>query len=136
YGGPTQTMPLLPGSPAIDAGITGAGIPITDQRGMSRVGATDIGAFESQGFTLTPVAGSTPQTAANGERFANPLTVTVTANNPLEPVNGGGVRFDVTPAANGASALFLDPNSPLGVSSAPSISATITGGAAAVTAGP
>src|SRR5262249_37732188 len=35
YGGPTMTMPLLPGSPAIDAGASGAGIPTTDQRGMS-----------------------------------------------------------------------------------------------------
>ena len=53
YGGPTQTIPLLPGSPAIDAG-TSSGAPTTDQRGENRVGAVDIGAFESQGFTLTP----------------------------------------------------------------------------------
>ena len=53
YGGPTQTMALLPGSPAIDAGTSGPGIPATDQRGLGRVGAVDIGAFESQGFTFT-----------------------------------------------------------------------------------
>ncbi len=95
YGGPTETMALLPGSPAIDAGMSGTGIPLTDQRGMSRVGATDIGAFESQGFTLAPAAGSTPQTAIIGTAFANRLAVTVTANNPLEPVNGGLVSFSV-----------------------------------------
>ena len=36
-GGPTQTTALLPGSPAIDAGTTGTGVPTTDQRG-GRVG--------------------------------------------------------------------------------------------------
>jgi hypothetical protein len=35
YGGPTQTMPLLPGSPAIDAG-TSDGAPVADQRGQLR----------------------------------------------------------------------------------------------------
>lgn len=45
YGGPTQTVALLPGSPAIDAG-TSTGAPATDQRGARRVGAVDIGAFE------------------------------------------------------------------------------------------
>jgi len=46
-GGPTLTIALLPGSPAIDAGITALG-PATDQRGYPRpVGAAaDIGAFE------------------------------------------------------------------------------------------
>ncbi|MCU0748934.1 MAG: choice-of-anchor D domain-containing protein [Akkermansiaceae bacterium] len=47
FGGPTQTMPPLPDSPAIDAG--GATALITDQRGQPRVlrAAADIGAFES-----------------------------------------------------------------------------------------
>jgi hypothetical protein len=49
YGGPTQTMPPLPGSPAIDACTNGIdpGL-ITDQRGFPRVlGAyADIGAVE------------------------------------------------------------------------------------------
>ena len=109
YGGPTQTMALLPGSPAIDAGTSGPGIPTTDQRGLGRVGAVDIGAFESQGFTLTVVAGSTPQTSTIGTAFANPLAVTVTANNPIEPVNGGVVSFVANRAANGASAILVGP---------------------------
>jgi hypothetical protein len=47
-GGPTLTMSLLPGSPALDAGDT-AGAPTTDQRGVTRPFglATDMGAFES-----------------------------------------------------------------------------------------
>ena len=47
YGGATPTIPLLPGSPAIDAGVVIVGIG-TDQRGVSRFqgAAPDIGAFE------------------------------------------------------------------------------------------
>jgi hypothetical protein len=46
-GGPTLTMALLPGSPAIDAGAT-LGAPATDQRGVPRPqgSGVDIGAFE------------------------------------------------------------------------------------------
>lgn len=44
-GGPTQTIPLQAGSPAIDAG---EGCPETDQRGQPRKGACDLGAFEVQ----------------------------------------------------------------------------------------
>ena len=48
YGGPTFTMALLAGSPAIDAGDP-ANFPPTDQRGHARPygSAPDIGAFES-----------------------------------------------------------------------------------------
>src|SRR5262249_5386617 len=47
YGGPTLTMPLPPGSPAIGGG-TSDGAPATDQRGQPRSGRVDIGAFQSQ----------------------------------------------------------------------------------------
>lgn len=47
YGGLTQTMPPLPGSPAINAG--GATTLTTDQRGRPRIGTPDIGAAEYQG---------------------------------------------------------------------------------------
>ena len=71
--------------------------PATDQRGLGRVGAVDIGSFESQGFTLTTAAGSTPQTAEIGTPFANPLAVTLAANNPIEPVDGGVLSFVANP---------------------------------------
>lgn len=45
-GGPTLTMALLGGSPAID---TGKGAPAQDQRGVFRLGLPDIGAFELNG---------------------------------------------------------------------------------------
>jgi hypothetical protein len=96
YGGPTQTMALLPGSPAIDAGnnvLIPAGVT-TDQRGLSRIvdSAVDIGSFESQGFAISIVSGNNQSIAVNNP-FDAPLIVQVTANNPLEPVAGGIVTF-------------------------------------------
>ncbi len=54
YGGPTQTLPPLPGSPAINAGVANTYQPLpTDQRGLPRLaGSTvDLGAVEDQGFS-------------------------------------------------------------------------------------
>jgi len=61
-GGPTQTMALLPGSPAIDAGddtiCSGTLVGGVDQRGVTRPqpegGACDIGAFEYDGEVTSP----------------------------------------------------------------------------------
>jgi hypothetical protein len=101
YGGPTQTMALLPGSAAI-AGGTADGAPTTDQRNEPRTGHVDIGAFQSGGFTMTPVPGSSPQSAVVNAAFGQPLAITVTANNPVEPVILGYILFTVPTA--GASA--------------------------------
>lgn len=77
----------------------------TDPRGRPRLvgAATDIGAVESAGFTLTPAPGGTPQSARAGEPFANPLAVTVSANDPAEPVNGGVVSFRAPASGPSAS---------------------------------
>ncbi|MGL4398392.1 MAG: choice-of-anchor Q domain-containing protein [Luteolibacter sp.] len=48
YGGPTQTMPPLIGSPAIDPPFDSSFLA-TDQRGYPRGSASDIGAVEYQG---------------------------------------------------------------------------------------
>jgi uncharacterized repeat protein (TIGR01451 family) len=100
-GGLTQTMALLPGSPAVNAG-TSTGAPTTDQRGISRVGAVDIGAFESRGFTISVFSGS-PQTATILSPFASPLIASVNGVGG-EPVNGGIVLF-TAPAANASAVL-------------------------------
>jgi hypothetical protein len=121
YGGPTQTMALLPGSPAIGGGGSGFGIPTIDQRGLPRTGHVDIGAFQSQGFAIKAVTGSTPQSVELGKPFKNPLAIEVTANNPAEPVNGGVVNFVVSPAGGASAALS-------------SATAKIVGGQAAVNA--
>ena len=103
YGGPTQTMAVLPGSAVIGAGTT-VGAPATDQRGQARAGHVDIGAFQSQGFALAPVAGSTPHSAMVGTPFGQPLAVAVTAVNPVEPVDGGVITF-AAPASGASTTL-------------------------------
>ncbi len=108
YGGPTQTMALLPGSPAIDSGsnsLIPSGVT-TDRRGLSRIvnGMVDIGAFESRGFTIAFTSGSGQSAGGwpTAGEFSAPLVVTVTAKNSNEPVAGGLVTF--TAPAGGASA--------------------------------
>jgi len=59
-GGPTQTIALLAGSPAIDAGDS-ANAPTRDQRYYQRSGAVDIGAFEFGG-TLAPISADAGKT--------------------------------------------------------------------------
>jgi len=93
-------------------------VPSTDQRGKPRVGLPDIGSFESQGFTLT-IGGGNNQSTLIGTPFANPLVVTATANNPVEPVAGGVVTF-------------TGPTSGAGIVSSP-LAAPITGNMASVT---
>ena len=56
YGGPTQTMPPLPGSPVIGAGSVSANAFATDQRGYPRLqnGLIDLGAVELQSPAANP----------------------------------------------------------------------------------
>ena len=51
YGGPTATMALLPGSPAIGVGVAVSGVT-TDQRGFPLDSPIDIGAFQAQPGSL------------------------------------------------------------------------------------
>jgi N-acetylneuraminic acid mutarotase len=62
-GGPTLTHALQPGSPAIDRGDPAA--PLRDQRGYSRLGVPDVGAFE--------FGGSAPRADFNGDWFTDYL---------------------------------------------------------------
>ncbi len=116
YGGPTETMPLLPGSPAIDAGdystCTSDPVSSLDQRGESRTSAgstCDVGAFETQGFSLESLTGI-PQSAPLNTAFDTPLGLTVTANNSGEPVEGGLVTF-AAPISGASAALNGSPAS-------------------------
>ena len=79
-GGPTETMALLPGSVAINNGTFITGLT-TDQRGkpLDRP-RPDIGAYQSQGYILSVVAGSTPQSTNGGSSFSDPLAVMLTQN--------------------------------------------------------
>ncbi|HET8899944.1 MAG TPA: choice-of-anchor Q domain-containing protein, partial [Rhodanobacteraceae bacterium] len=112
YGGPIRTVALLPGSPAIDAGSASvAGLPASDQRGQPRLGAPDVGAFESQGYVLAVAAGGT-QSAEVDRHFAAPLRVAVNPNNALDPVEGGVVQFSAP--GSGASAVLATPSASIG----------------------
>src|SRR4029077_8276892 len=81
-GGPTLTMALLAGSPAINRGDPNA--PLSDQRGYGRVGIPDVGAFEFGGMArpiVTTNAGADNITSSsatlNGTVNPNGLTTTV-----------------------------------------------------------
>ncbi|WP_338200429.1 choice-of-anchor Q domain-containing protein [Candidatus Nephthysia bennettiae] len=68
-GGPTQTIALQAGSPALDAGDPACPPPATDQRGMSRPQGPrcDIGAFElAVPLPAPPVTGQPRQTPPAG----------------------------------------------------------------------
>jgi len=120
YGGPTPTIPLLPGSVAIENGDNGT-CTSADQRGISRPqgGVCDVGAYESRRFTLVKTGGDSQSTLVDTS-FSNPLTLSINSSF-SEPVNGGQITF--TAPAIGASTTF-----------APTATGTISGGAASLPA--
>jgi hypothetical protein len=118
-GGTTQTYALLPGSAAINGG-TSTSAPTTDQRGISRVGAVDIGAFESRGFTIAATGGNNQSTLTN-TAFTNPLAVTVSSAF-SEPVAGGKVTY----VANGTGANASLSGSPTTINASGNASTTAT----------
>ena len=98
-GGPTQTMALPAGSPAVDAAVL-ANCPSTDQRGVARPqpagGACDIGAFEL--VQTIPVAvdikpGETPNVISLGKNSVIPVAVLSTATFYAATVNPATVCF-------------------------------------------
>jgi hypothetical protein len=135
YGGPTQTISPMPGSPAINGGgavgqgPTGNTVPNADQRGIIRPqgAGVDIGAFESQGFILTKTGGDGQSTLATAP-FPNPLAVTV-ASAHGEPANSGAVTFTVAPNGGAAATFGTLPGCTL-TNGNPTATCTIAGGAA------
>jgi hypothetical protein len=91
HGGPTQTINLLGGSPALNAGDAAQhGLP--DQRGVVRTGAVNIGAYQA---SATAFRVSAPDTVQPGV----PFDVTVTAVDPFSQVAvgyTGTVRFSTS----------------------------------------
>ncbi|HWS27751.1 MAG TPA: choice-of-anchor Q domain-containing protein, partial [Xanthomonadales bacterium] len=82
-GGPTSTMALLAGSPAIDA-ATGGTPPSVDQRGLGRPAgsAPDVGAFE---FGAAGVAPQITSSALPNGSFGVPYNQTVVASGAPAP---------------------------------------------------
>jgi hypothetical protein len=112
YGGATQTLALLPGSPAIDAGsnalaVDSSGNPLTtDQRGEPRVvnGKVDIGAVEFQSnefnseFPTNPVTGHPTAAFTLGTQDqANVFMSIFSSNNtnPLSVPTGAATPIDI-----------------------------------------
>ena len=56
-GGPTETIALDPGSPAIDH-VPAAHCPATDQRGVTRAAPCDIGAYDTDSEVFGPILSS------------------------------------------------------------------------------
>jgi hypothetical protein len=134
YGGSTQTMAPLPGSPAIAGGSTFADANGLDQRGIERSLETPtIGAFESQGFVVTTTNGSGTQSELVGSPFSD-LQIHVTSNDPGVPLTGAVITFSApqsgASATLGAATATLDVNGNAQVSA----SANITPGSYSVTA--
>jgi VCBS repeat-containing protein len=148
YGGPTRTVALLPGSPALDAARPFLLAPPSDQRGLPRLNdlaavpnaagsdGRDIGAYESRGFALA-ATGGTPQSAVVGQPFAAPLRATLTANDPNVPLNGVVITF--TPPAAGASAVLSSGTATTNTTGVASVTATanaVVGSYTVTAAGP
>lgn len=126
-GGPTKTMLLLSGSPALDAGQDSAA-PTTDQRGISRPrGAhTDIGAVEMS----YPTISSQPQsvTGIAGSRVS--FTVTAAGDAPLRYQ----WQLDGSAIAGGTSSVYTINN--LALSHAGSYLVVVTNSIGTVTSAP
>jgi hypothetical protein len=91
HGGPTQTIDLLGGSPALNAGDP-AQIGVPDQRGVVRSGGVNIGAYQASASAFVV---SAPATVQSGVSF----DVTVTAVDPYNQLAvgyTGTVTFSTT----------------------------------------
>jgi hypothetical protein len=122
-GGLVPTIPLLPGSPAIDAGVPVAGL-LSDARGISRpqCSAYDSGAYEYNGTCptpstdplTTPVSNNTTSYLVLPEGISNPVFST-TPDNQITPdpafnYPAGLVsfQFDTTPGSTETITLYFD----------------------------
>ncbi len=109
YGGPTQTLALFAGSPAIGAGNAGAAnLPATDQRGLPRLvnGSLDIGAFQSQPPAL--VFTSLGQTTDAGQPTGAITVELEDVDGDPAPAGVGGVTVTLSSSSTGGS--FSLPN--------------------------
>jgi hypothetical protein len=86
-GGPTNTMALLSGSPAINTGDPNA--PSQDQRYYLRLGAPDIGAFEFGG-ALAPASAVSRKTHGSAGVFS--VTMPLTGSVGIECRSGGATN--------------------------------------------
>src|SRR5207244_389795 len=91
-GGPTATLALISGSPAINSGDD-AFAPATDQRGFLRAGVSDKGAFEFDGMPLAPLSAVSRKVHGAAGMFDVDLPLTGT---PGVECRSGGATNDFT----------------------------------------
>jgi len=102
-GGPTQTIALQPGSPAIDTAVA-ANCPATDQRGVARPqgAGCDIGAFELEVTTVAVLIDIKPNAFPNRinprSKDKIPVAVLTTGGFDAATVDPTTVRFGATGA--------------------------------------
>jgi hypothetical protein len=105
--GPVQTIALLTGSPAIDAGNNSFSPGSFDERGtgFNRIinGTIDIGAYEFQPPTTTTTVAVSPTTVTVGQSVT--ITTTVAGSAPGSSPPQGTVTFLVNGAAVGTGTL-------------------------------
>jgi hypothetical protein len=95
-GGPTQTIALLPGSPALNAGDP-TQLGTADQRGVIRTGGVNVGAYQASASAFFITA---PDTVEAGV----PFDITITAVDPFGQVAvgyTGTVTFSTTDTGKG-----------------------------------
>ncbi|MEI6882282.1 MAG: choice-of-anchor Q domain-containing protein [Bacteroidota bacterium] len=84
-GGYTKTFALTSGSPAIDAGATSQGVPLTDQRGASTKNTKDIGSYEycpsTSSITIVSICSNALPYTWNGVSYATSGTKIFTTTN-------------------------------------------------------
>jgi hypothetical protein len=91
HGGPTQTIPLLAGSPALNAGDPGQ-LGVADQRGVVRTGGINIGAFQASAASFVL---SAPSTVTAGVPF-DVSVVVVDSFGQVAVGYGGTIHFSST----------------------------------------
>ncbi|CAN5525463.1 hypothetical protein BH11PLA2_BH11PLA2_47180 [soil metagenome] len=124
-GGPTQTIPLLGGSPAINTGSNSLNLT-TDQRGFTRVtgGVIDIGAVELNQTSIVSINRTGASAATNAASVSWVVTLAdsttgVTASNftltgagaiaaSISGVTGSGANYTVTAITGNAGTLTLN----------------------------
>ena len=126
YGGPTETMIPLPGSPVVNPAAATASGRITDQRGRSNSGTPDIGAAEFKGDSDIQLA--IPNLLefhfdtdfdGDGTSFGNEFALGTglfvsDADNPknptlsFEPNGNATIDFGVNPDANGSVVWIIE----------------------------
>ncbi|MFT4638203.1 MAG: hypothetical protein ACI8T1_001522 [Verrucomicrobiales bacterium] len=109
FGGPTQSMALLVGSPARNAGVLTGDTTLTDQRSFPRMlgAGLDLGAFESGNGEYRPEGLSLyssilqPDLAAGGVEFQ--ISVSPVFQRTVGTIAGAGVAGDADGPATSAS---------------------------------